>query len=73
MTNYSSGNYTQSFKYNFTGFSDTKIRNEEPEIIQLKKELKRMLYSRRKSAKEFYDKSYHESNYTDFAVDFEED
>ena len=73
VTNYSSGNYTQSFKYNFTGFSDTKIRDGEPEIVQLKKELKRMLYSRRKSAKEFYDKSYHESNYTDFAVDFEED
>ncbi len=73
VTNYSSGNYTQSFKYNFTGFSDTKIRDGEPEIVQLKKELKRMLYSRRKSAKEFYDKSYHANNYTDFAVDFEED
>ncbi|MGZ8558353.1 MAG: TraB/GumN family protein [Chitinophagaceae bacterium] len=65
--------YPKSFNYNFTGFNDTKIKDEEPVIDQLKKELKRMIYSRRKSAKEFYDKSYRESYYTDIAVDFGED
>jgi len=38
----------------FTSFSDTKLKEEEPLMDQLNKALKRMLYSRRKSAKEFY-------------------
>jgi hypothetical protein len=41
-------------QYDFTRFSDTKLKVDEPVIEQLKKELKKMLYSRRKSAKEFY-------------------
>lgn len=47
---YSTGN-----KYDFTGFRNTKIREEdEPLSNQLNRELKKMLYSKRKSAKEFY-------------------
>ena len=41
-------------KYEFTEFTDTRIDGEEPMSEFLKKQLKKMLYSRRKSAKEFY-------------------
>ncbi|MEO7983338.1 MAG: TraB/GumN family protein [Bacteroidota bacterium] len=47
-----------SFRYNpwyFTSFSETKFNEAESVADQLKKMLKRMLYSRRKSAKNFYD------------------
>jgi len=47
-----------SFRFNrfdFTSFTDTKLREDEDINIQLKKALKKMLYSRRKSAKEFYE------------------
>jgi len=40
--------------YDFTSFTDTKLTIDEPLSDQLSKELKVMLYSRRKSAKEFY-------------------
>ncbi len=40
--------------YDFTGFTDTKIKEEEPLAEQLNKELKKKLYSRRKSARNFY-------------------
>jgi hypothetical protein len=43
-------------KYDFTSFSDTKIKADESINTQLKAALKKMLYSRRKSAKEFYEK-----------------
>lgn len=49
--------YAYHSKFSFTGFSNTRIKEEEPVLPQLQKELKRMLYSRRKSAKEFYDRS----------------
>lgn len=49
--------YDYADKYNFTGFSNTRIRDDEPLAPQLQKELKRMLYSKRKSAREFYDRS----------------
>ena len=42
-------------KYTFTDFSETKLSGEEPLVGQLQKLLKKMLYSRRKSAKNFYD------------------
>ena len=38
----------------FTGFSDTKIKSGTALDIQLNKELKRMLYSRHNSGREFY-------------------
>ncbi len=41
----------------YTAFSDTRINDETSLDEQLRKELKRLLYSRRKSAREFYDKS----------------
>jgi len=42
-------------KYDFTGFSETRIKEDEDLNTQLKKALKKMLYSRRNSAKEFYE------------------
>lgn len=41
-------------KYNFTRLTETKLIIDEPVTSQLARELKKMLYSRRKSAKEFY-------------------
>lgn len=38
----------------FTGFTDSRLRDKEPLLQQLKKELKRILYARRNSGKEFY-------------------
>ena len=49
--------YGYADKIKFTGFSNVKIREEEPVAPQLQKELKRMLYSKRKSARQFYDRS----------------
>ena len=42
-------------QYSFTSFSETKFNDSEPVTDQLKKMLKKMLYSRRKSAKNFYE------------------
>ena len=56
-------NYSQLSRYEFTGFSDTKVKEDDPLINQLNKELKRMLYSRRKSAKEFYEKDDDDESY----------
>ncbi|HEX7848046.1 MAG TPA: TraB/GumN family protein, partial [Chitinophagaceae bacterium] len=39
---------------NFTGFLDTKLKDDEPISDQLKNELKKKLYSLRKSARNFY-------------------
>jgi len=66
-------NISNSLNYNFAGYNDTKIKDDETVIEQLTKELKRMLYSRRKSAKEFYEKSGTENYYASAAVDYEED
>lgn len=41
-------------KYSFTALSTTKVKEEESMSLFLKKQLKKMLYSRRNSAKEFY-------------------
>jgi len=54
-------NYSGSSRYDFTSFSNTRIRADESLGVQLNKELKRMIYSKRKSAKEFYDKARSES------------
>ena len=48
------GNYWQKRQYNFTEFTNTKIDAEIPVKDQLKKTLKKMLYSRRNSAAQFY-------------------
>jgi hypothetical protein len=66
-------NNSNTLNYNFTGYNDTKIKDDEPVIEQLSKELKRILYSRRKSAKEFYEKSGNENYFATAAVDYEED
>ncbi|MGZ8508959.1 MAG: hypothetical protein ACXWWA_01230, partial [Chitinophagaceae bacterium] len=65
-------NYSGSYNDDFTQYTDTKIREDETEIDQLNKELKRLLYSRRKSAKEFYDKSGTEYTYQDVTIEYEE-
>lgn len=44
-------------KYDITGFTTRKLREDEPVSNQLEKEKKRLLYSLRKSAKKFYDKT----------------
>jgi len=75
FTGYSSmySSYSNSYNYNFTAYTDTKIKEEETIIDQLNKELKRMLYSRRKSAKEFYNKSSTEYSYPDVTAEYGED
>ncbi len=66
--------YSPLSRYDFTGFSATKIKVEEPLLNQLNKELKKMLYSRRKSAKEFYAKEDGDDNFeTVTETDYEED
>ena len=68
---FSYNNYSNLYSYSFSGFSDTKIKDDDPIMDQLSKELKRVLYSRRKSAREFYDKS--NTDYVDSVVDYVED
>ncbi len=41
-------------RYSFTSFTNTKVKDEEVMNVFLKKQLKKMLYARRKSAQEFY-------------------
>lgn len=53
-------------RYSFTEFSDTKLSEEEPVADQLKRMLKRMLYSRRKSAKNFYEEDNDRSSVSDY-------
>jgi hypothetical protein len=48
-------------RFNFTGFRDTRLKADQPVAEQLQKELKKILYSHRKSAKEFYEKESNES------------
>lgn len=43
--------------YDCTSLTDSKLAENEPVTFQLNKELKKILYSRRSSAKEFYDTS----------------
>ena len=55
---YSPMNFRTSdyYRYDFTNFTDTRIKDDEPLTGQLKKTLKKLLYSKRKSAKEFYER-----------------
>ncbi len=50
--------------FDFTELTDTKVKEDEPVNKQLAKELKKILYSRRKSAKEFYGKEKNRIEYT---------
>ncbi len=52
--------------YDFTGFTETKIKDDEPLAGQLKKALQKMIYSRRKSAKEFYGDETDATTLTDY-------
>ncbi|WP_276501872.1 TraB/GumN family protein [Terrimonas pollutisoli] len=61
----SSGNSS----YDFTAFTDTKLRPDEPVMNQLKKQRKKLLYSARKSAKEFYNKDDSDSYETESEID----
>ena len=47
-------NFRQRRQYNFTEFTNTKINNETVLSDQLKRVLKKMLYSKRNSAMQFY-------------------
>ena len=51
---YKNGFVPYNESYDFTAFTDTKLIDEQTVSEQLNKQLKIMLYSRRKSAKEFY-------------------
>jgi hypothetical protein len=44
-------------RYDITGFSDTRLHDDKPLTAQLNDELKKLIYSLRKSAAEFYNKS----------------
>jgi uncharacterized protein YbaP (TraB family) len=46
--------YWEERQYNFTDLSNTKLDKETPITAQLKKALKKMLYSKRNSAMQFY-------------------
>ena len=48
-------NFAKYNRYNFTSFTDVKLDPNKALPEQLNKELKKLLYSRRKSAKEFYE------------------
>jgi hypothetical protein len=66
--------YSPSSWHDFTDFSNTKIKVGESISSQLNKELKRMLYSRRKSAKEFYEKDDDNESYdADIDGDYSEE
>ena len=62
-------NNASNSSYDFTAFTDTKLRPDEPVINQLKKQRKKLLYSVRKSAKEFYNKDDSDSYETESEVD----
>ncbi|MBS1654009.1 MAG: TraB/GumN family protein [Bacteroidetes bacterium] len=58
---YSDNNYSTN---DFTSFSDEKIKDDEPLMDQLKKLLKKMEYSQRKSGVNFYN----ERNYNEYGM-----
>ena len=58
--------------YDLTGFSNTKLNDDDPLSEQLGKELRRLVYSHRKSAREFYEKP--DGNYySEFRINYDED
>lgn len=63
------GDYSIFNRYDFTSFRDTKIKETDSLQELMKKELKKMLYSRRKSARQFYEEERDRSVTT---TDYEE-
>jgi len=55
------------YTYNFTKLSQTKLTDETPEAEQLQKLLKKLLYSKRKSAAQFYSEN---ENYGGFNLNY---
>ena len=53
-------------KYSFTNFTEVKLKDDELVMTQLKVMLKKMIYSRRKSAKQFYEENYNKGAETDY-------
>ena len=53
-------------QYSFTSFSETKLNDKESVTDQLKKMLKKIIYSRRKSAKNFYEEENDNNGLADF-------
>jgi hypothetical protein len=47
--------------YDFTDFTNTRLEGDEPVMNQLNKALKKLLYSRRNSAKKFYEDGIYRS------------
>ncbi|HEX4877949.1 MAG TPA: TraB/GumN family protein [Chitinophagaceae bacterium] len=60
-----SGAQYTSNKYDFTKLRETRFKEDESVAKQITLELKRILYSRRKSAREFYRDENGENEYTD--------
>lgn len=56
-------------RYDFTEFTDTKIDEEKPIAVQLRKQQKKMLYSKRKSAARFYEDSEDYGGYGQYMRD----
>jgi uncharacterized protein YbaP (TraB family) len=59
--------------YTFATLSETRLKEEEPVVSQLEQELKRILYARRKSAKEFFDRRSQPTTYEEVEVTEVED
>jgi hypothetical protein len=56
-------------RYDFTEFTDTKIEEDEPMAKQLSKALKKLLYSHRKSGRQFYEEKRDRSAMGDYMPD----
>jgi uncharacterized protein YbaP (TraB family) len=52
--------------YSFTNFTETKLREDEPLADQLNRMLKKMIYSRRNSAKNFYEEENSKTTVPDY-------
>jgi len=56
------GRFFYRRRYDFTEFTDSKLKEDEPITSQLNKQLKKILYSARRSAKQFYTASNNDLN-----------
>jgi uncharacterized protein YbaP (TraB family) len=59
--NFNAEGYEENQLYDFTAFSTAKFNDDKPAGPQLSKQLKKLLYSHRKSGKEFYSREDRES------------
>lgn len=59
---------TETDNFDFTALTDTRIDKDLPIAVQLNKELKKLMYSRRKSGKEFYGES-RDAEVTEYLTD----